>query len=462
MMHKSFLSGVLFCLLSLNKAYASSIGDDLTGYFKGLNMGVNVTDPHAYQAQRAGFYTGGNLYARSNVRNLQIMRLNWPKASAGCGGIDMTFGGFSHIKGKEFVDFTKNVLNNAQGFAFQLALEQATPLLGNVATKLQTVATWVNQTNVNSCQTAESAVLGLAPRTRQAQQHACQSIGQSKNIFSDWAEARQGCGKGSSNYDYDKVIDENKNDEQVIDNTNIAWNALKKNTLFANDPELSELMMTLSGTLILTRDKSGMQFQRLASLVNNNNLISALLRGGEVKVYHCDEKIKCLQPTLASQTIDYSHGLESKVRELILDMATKIKDNVEQTEAAKGLIESTQYPIMKMVSVQMAFMKDSAVIDTTRYSEAIAIDILFQYLNENLQLVKQAAGSLQYPDAIMKEFQADLTQARRDLTQMESTAHQRMSMAMQMIQETQTIEQMLVGEFSSELTQSLSWANQLR
>jgi len=31
-----------------------------------------------------------------------------------------------------------------------------------------------------------------------------------------------------------------------------------------------------------------------------------------------------------------------------------------------------------------------------------------------------------------------------------------------MIQETQTIEQMLVGEFSSELTQSLSWANQLR
>lgn len=107
-------------------------------------------------------------------------------------------------------------------------------------------------------------------------------------------------------------------------------------------------------------------------------------------------------------------------------------------------------------------MKDSAVIDTTRYSEAIAIDILFQYLSENLQLVKQAAASLQYPDAIMKEFQADLNQARRSLVEMESTAHQRMSMAMQMIQETQTIEQMLVGEFSSEPTQSLSWANQIR
>lgn len=461
-MKKIILPFILLSGLGSGMVQAQSIGEDLTSYFKALNMGANVTEPHAYQAQRAGFYTGGNLYARSSVRNLQIIRMSWPKVSAGCGGIDATFGGFSHIKGKEFVDFTKNILNNAQGFAFQLALEQASPLLGNVATKMQNLTTWVNQTNMSSCQIAESAVLGLAPRTRQAQQHACQSIGQSKNIFADWAEARQGCGKGSSNYDYDRVINENSSSDQVIDNTNLVWNALKKNGLFANDSELAELMMTLSGTIILTRDSEGMHFQRLASLVSNNNLISALLRGGDVKIYQCDEKIKCLQPTLVSRNIDFSHGLESKVRDLILDMAAKIKDNVEQSDAAKGLIESTQYPIMKMVSVQMAFMKNSAVIDTTRYSEAIAIDVLFQYLNENLQLVKQSAGSLQYPEAIMKEFLTDLTQARRDLTQMESTAHQRMSMAMQMIQETQTIEQMLVGEFSSELTQSLSWANQLR
>ena len=441
---------------------AKGIGEDLTGYFKSLNMGVNITEPHAYQGQRAGFYTGGNVYARSSVRNLQIMRITWPKVSSGCGGIDMTFGGFSHIKGKEFVDFTKNVLNNSQGLAFQLALEQATPLLGNVATKLQNVATWINQGNMNSCQTAESLVAGLAPRTRQAQQMACQNIGQSKNLFADWAQARQGCGKGSSDYDYDKVIDANSTHEQVIDNTNVTWNALKKNGLFANDEELAELMMSLSGTLIFTRDKEGMHHQRLSSLITNNNLIAALLRGGNAELYHCEETTKCLNPALVSQTIDVTHGLESRVRDIILDMAAKIHANEEQTEAAKGLIESTQYPIMKMISVQMAFMKDSAVIDTTRYSEAIAIDILFQYLNENLQLVKQAANSLQYPNDIMKEFQADLAAARKNLTAMESTAHQRMSMAMQMIQETQTIEQMLVGEFSSELTQSLSWANQIR
>lgn len=461
-MKKTVFIGVLLCTLHGSQLYAKSMGEDLAAYFNSLSAGFNVTDAHAYQGQSAGFYTGGSLTARTNVRNIQLMRLSWPKVSAGCGGIDATFGGFSHIKGKELVDYAKNIMNNAQGFAFQLALEQASPLMGNIMTKLQNVSTWVNQTNFNSCQMAESAVLGLAPKTRQAQQHACQSIGQSKNIFSDWAEARQGCGKGSGNYDYDRVVDENSSNEQVIDNTNLTWNALKKNGLFANDTEMAELMMTLSGTIILTRNKEGMHYQHLASLANNNKLISALLRGGSVDVYHCDETVHCLNPTFSAKNFEYSHGLESKIREIILDMATHIKDNVEQTNEAKGLIESTQYPIMKMVSVQMAFMKSSAVIDTTRYSEAIAIDVLFQYLNENIDLVKKSAGYMQYPEGIMKEFNADLARARQDLIQMESTAHQRMSMAMQMIQETQTIEQMLVGEFSAELTQSLSWANQLR
>lgn len=452
---------ILFCLLA-GKGFGGNIGEDLNHYFKSLNMGANITSPHAYQAQKAGFYSGGNVYARSAVRNLQLMRISWPKVSAGCGGIDAYLGGFSHIKGSQFVEFSKNILNNSQGLAFQLALEQATPLIGNVATKLQNISTWVNQSQMNSCQVTESAVLGLWPKTRQAQQHACQNVGQQKNIFSDFAEARQGCGKGSSNYNYDRVIQENSEHEEIIDNTNFAWNALKKNGLFGNDQELAELMMSLSGTLIITHNKEGNHFQRLPSLLTNNNLISALLRGGQATIYGCDEKIKCLQPTLTTKTINSRSGLESKVREIILNMADNIRNNTEQTEEAKGLIESTQYPIMKMISVQLAFMKDKAVMDVTRYSEAIAIDILFQYLQENLQLVRQAAGNLQYPDALMKSFQNDLTHARKELSEMEGSAHQRMSMAMQMIKETQIMEQMLIGEFSAELTQSLSWANHMR
>ncbi|MCR9192611.1 MAG: conjugal transfer protein TraH [Gammaproteobacteria bacterium] len=452
----------VFLLLSAQLSHAKGFEDEMQNYFNSLNMVSNVTGASAYQGQRAGFYTGGSLYARSNIRNLQFVRFSWPKVEAGCGGIDLTFGGLSFVKGREFVDFSKNIMNNAQGFAFMLAIEQATPLLGNVGTKAANFATWANQGNLNTCQVSEASVLGLWPRTRQAQQHACQSIGQSKNIFSDWAQARQGCGKGSSNYSYDKVIDGNSNNEEVIDNTNLAWNALKKSDFFLSNADLSELMMSLSGSIIITRDGNGNHFQRLPSLANNRNLISALLKGGSVSMYRCDEQTKCLNPKLANESINPSAGLASKVSELILQMAANIKSNQEQSPEIQGLLASTQYPIMKMISVQMAYMKDSSLVDVTRYSEAIAIDMLFRYLNDNLETIKRLAGVMQYPDAMMKAFQSDLASVRNDLSKMESTAHQRMSIAMQMIQETQTIEQMLAGELSSELNQSLEWASQLR
>lgn len=57
-MKKILLSCGLIGALGIGQVYSKSIGEDLTGYFKALNMGANVTEPHAYQAQRAGFYTG--------------------------------------------------------------------------------------------------------------------------------------------------------------------------------------------------------------------------------------------------------------------------------------------------------------------------------------------------------------------------------------------------------------------
>ena len=120
------LLGILL-LLSAQLSHAKGLEAEIQNYFNSLNMVSNVTGASAYQGQRAGYYTGGSLYARSNIRNLQFVRFSWPKVEAGCGGVDLTFGGLSFVKGKEFVDFSKNVMNNAQGFAVMRAIEQATP-----------------------------------------------------------------------------------------------------------------------------------------------------------------------------------------------------------------------------------------------------------------------------------------------------------------------------------------------
>ena len=60
----------------------------------------------------------------------------------------------------------------------------------------------------------------------------------------------------------------------------------------------------------------------------------------------------------------------------------------------------------------MAYMKDSSLIDVTRYSEAIAIDMLFRYLNDNLEPSKDCRC---YANPMPDEaVQSDLTSVRND------------------------------------------------
>ena len=82
---------------------SAGIGEDLMGFFKSAGMASNVTSPGSYQDQAAGFYTGGSLVTRNAVRNAQIATIQMPGYRAGCGGIDLWLGGFSHIKSEQLV-----------------------------------------------------------------------------------------------------------------------------------------------------------------------------------------------------------------------------------------------------------------------------------------------------------------------------------------------------------------------
>ncbi|MCD8573853.1 MAG: conjugal transfer protein TraH [Gammaproteobacteria bacterium] len=72
----------------------ANISSDLNSYFDDLGFDSNVSAPSAYQGQSAGFYTGGSIYARNTVRDIQMMHMDLPSYRAGCGGIDLFTGGF--------------------------------------------------------------------------------------------------------------------------------------------------------------------------------------------------------------------------------------------------------------------------------------------------------------------------------------------------------------------------------
>jgi conjugative transfer pilus assembly protein TraH len=456
------------CLISVfwSVAVFANINSDLTNYFNQLGFSSNVTGSTAYQGQEAGYYSGGSIYARDSVRDVQIAHVDLPSFRSGCGGIDLYTGGFSFVNSKELIGALKNIQNNAQGFAFTLAIEQATPQVANVMKYVNTVANEVNRTNINSCETAAGLVGSVWPKTHEAQQQVCEAIGTQQGIFSDYAAARQGCGAGgqmtatlqSANGAYKNL---------AFVKGNLAWKALNQNSFLRNDPQLAELFMSLSGTVILHNggnDTANQQFLVLSSLANDNSLLKALLHGGQARLYRCDDSSPdgCLNPQLQTIAITEDNALEPQVTHLLQDMVDKIFADQKLSDAEIGLLNATRLPLYKMLNVQAAFAGDKSILDVEDYADVIATDILFQYLDESLSVIKMSSASLQYPDAVMTPFMQGVREARASVNQAERSAYAKVNMAAQLIAQTQTLEQMLAGNLSAQLNNTLAWANQLR
>lgn len=462
---------VLLLMFYFNSAFAG-VNDDLNNYFNGLGFSSNVTSPQAYHGQQAGFYTGGSLFMRSPVRDVQIVQLDLPSYRSGCSGIDMYAGGFSFIDNDQVVQLLQNLMNHSASYAFTLAMETATPELANVMKYWNDLAQKINQANINSCEAAEGLVGGMWPRVRGAQQRVCQDIGSSGGVFSDWAQAKQKCGMGNG---FSSTMDKARNDPHyknfVFDSGNIVWKAIKQNNLISGDDELAEFFMSLSGTIIISKMGSGddapVKFNPpLPSLMDkeNNNLIQKLLHGGEVTLYRCDtiDVDGCLNPKAnLTITISKEKGFANRIRQLLDSMVNKIIDDTALSEEEIGLLQQTSLPIYKMLNVQVAFAKNKDILHIPDYAEAVATDIIYQYLGQILQTIRNSIASSQSPEELLAKLQPNIDKELEQLRDEQKNAYTRMATSIQLIQQTQVIERMLASDLSTELASNLSWAKGL-
>jgi conjugative transfer pilus assembly protein TraH len=109
---------------------AGDLNTEVNDMFNNLGAIGNYTAPGAFRGQTFNTYTGGNLMMRSPNKVYQLAAIQFPSAKAGCGGIDVFGGSFSHISATEFKNMLKNITAALPGIAFQLALEAVSPLLG--------------------------------------------------------------------------------------------------------------------------------------------------------------------------------------------------------------------------------------------------------------------------------------------------------------------------------------------
>jgi conjugative transfer pilus assembly protein TraH len=455
-MKKSIIWLIFF---TSNFLYAG-IQEDLTKAFNDMNFNVNVND--AYAAQSAGHYSGGSLYARAPVRDQQLSYINLPKISAGCGGIDIFMGGFSIINKADAIELAKSVMSNGKGYAFDLALETAAPLISN------NMKSWVNaiskatNNRINSCELGTGLVGAVFPKTEESQRNVCQSIAGSKGYLSDYVEARMECAKPSSRQKaFDKAKNEEGRNKELLGSMNFSWQAIKGNSLFGSDKQLAELMMSLSGTVVYQDESSkhGSKKLVLPSLATNSKFISSLMFGGEIDIYSCDEGKDCLNPTKIKDKIASEQSIVKMVEKMLNGIVQKIRSiDTPLNDAEKKFIQSTSLPIYKMLNVQSAYSKGISAFDITQYSEIIASDILYVYLEESIQEVLNSARTLQLPEAEFNLFISNIDEAKLNIRNRKIDINKQYTLINQMINQTMQLEQRLSMRMQDNLKNAMTWS----
>lgn len=406
-MRKTLLAGILALVCSAS-AYAD-VNGDLNNYFNKLGFEGNATGAAAWQGQAAGYMTGGNLFLRSPVKQMQVMSFTPPSLNAGCGGIDAYLGSFSFINSDQLQQFIKNLMANAQGYFFDLALQTVAPELKDAKDYLQKLATDMNSMNISSCQAAQGIIGGLWPKTQVSQQKVCQDIAGESNLFADWAASRQGCTVGGEmNSVLDKAGDKDK--DRVLRNKNLMWELLGRNAMLDGDTELKEMVMNLTGTLIFDRNGAA---KSLIPKVNHQGLLVALMKGGNVEIQRCVSSGDCLELRNGSVTISSNRALISRVRDMIGSIRDKLRSDEPLSAAEKGFIQSTSIPVLRYLVDPMQLSLNVDMLSSL--SDYIAYDIMLQYLKELIEQAKLSLASRNYDEEVMKPLRANINESSRQV-----------------------------------------------
>jgi len=386
-------------LMLLSTAVNADVNSDLNDFFGKLGFETNTTMPHAWQGQAAGYASGGSIYMRTAVKQVQLFSMQVPSLNAGCGGIDAYLGSFSHITGDQLQRFVKQIMGNAAGYFFDLALQTTVPEMKQAKDFLQKLASDVNSMNMSSCQAAQGIVGGLWPKTAVSQQKICQG---------------QGCTLGGQ---YGSVTDkaDAKNKDQVLKNKNLMWESLGKNGLFSSNRELKEFAMSLTGTLIF--DDKG-EIKPLVALTTNEDIIKAMMNGGSAKIYACDTTSLCLNPSIRPVSISEANALSGQVKAMLTSIQNKAISDSPLTEKEKGFISSTSVPVLKyLIDPQSLGVANSLLYQLSDY---ISYDILMQYLQELIQQARIMLGSSNYPEPAIEQLHQSLNQSSQNIAVLQS------------------------------------------
>jgi len=445
-MFKQFITSVSVLALSAMVAQAD-VGSDLVDFWEGSGGGVNVTRPMSYDGQRAGYATLGSVQIRTRTRSSNLLNIQLPSVRAGCGGIDIFGGAFSFISKEELIAMMEAIMQNAAGFAFELALESMSPAVQETVAKLRDLIQQVNAMNINSCEAGQLLVGSLWPRMEGASQHICASIGSYQGQFADRVSARHGCSSGGAQGSTMAQANDEMRD-QVPVNVNYAWMAIQKNAFLSSDRRLAEFFMTLTGTIITTapaNDNEGPTHNPIAPKAASTDMVAALVEGGSVQILRCNETQKCLNPTLQAVTIPESQSLLRKAEDTIFSIKDAIENDTDLPVEAATMLGMTSVPVLDMLITGMSYQHVFVDSEIRAMAEVVAVDLAMIYVDQALQEMSASASRVATFGHLTMEYQDQIRETLQSFAQLRQLAAERYSAAMRTLERLSLAKTELAG-----------------
>ena len=397
-LHRSILRrraialAVSLAMLSTALPSRADLNSEVNDMFNNLGAIGNYTAPGAFRGQTYNTYTGGNLMMRSPNRVYQLAAVQFPSARAGCGGIDVFGGSFSHISAEEFKNMLRNITAALPGIAFQLALEAVSPLLGGLTKWAKGLETWINNARINSCETAKAIVSTAAEAVGYSSQESCADLAMEMGMESDRDSARRRCST-----DRPSILStaRSSGDANVRNKApfvgNLTWRALQHTGAYLDDSS-REMIMSMVGTVIYYPEESGRDPEPIAPTLTS---ISHLLYGqaagsGNNVVQHllqCNNYSLCDVVSLntAYNHVPFTARVETMMRSIADRIATRTP--IPNNSAEVGFVNQTSEPVYKMLSVGTS-IPGSGLADSLigQYRDVIAADYAHVFLERNLRL----------------------------------------------------------------------------
>ncbi len=385
-------AAVALSLLAVPAPGRADLNSEVNDMFNNLGAIGNYTAPGAFRGQTYNTYTGGSLMMRSPNKVYQLAAIQFPSAKAGCGGIDVFVGSFTHNSAQEFKNMLRNITAALPGIAFQLALEAVSPLLGGLTKWAKGLETWINNARINSCETAKAIVSTAAEAVGYSSQETCADLAMEMGMESDRDSARKRCGT-----DRPSILSSARSsgDANVRNKApfvgNLTWKALQFAGSYLDDAE-RELIMSMVGTIIYYPEESRRDPEPIAPTLTS---ISQLLYGqaagsGTNVIQHllrCNDYSNC---DVVSLNTTYNHvPFTARVETMMRSIADKIatRTPIPNNSAEVGFVNMTAEPVYKILSVGTS-IPGSGLADSLigQYRDVIAADYAYVFLDRNMRL----------------------------------------------------------------------------